>query len=126
MDSRQYIDDHLASASPEARASLKALRETIKRLIPDAEEAVSYGVPAFKLNGKPIVGFAAYKNHCSYFPMSGKVVELLASKLTDYKTSAGTIQFDPKKPLPESLVKSLLEATIEVNAEKERRKKAKK
>ncbi|MEI8081610.1 MAG: DUF1801 domain-containing protein, partial [Actinomycetes bacterium] len=95
------IDDYLADVSEPQRSTLQSLRGTIARLLPDAEECISYGMPAFKLDGKAIAGFAAYKQHCSYFPHSGAVLEVLADDLLDYDWSKGTLRFAVDVPLPE-------------------------
>ena len=113
------IDEYLASVSSEdARTSLSMLRAIIREIAPDAEETISYGMPAFKLNG-PFIWFAAYKNHCSLF--AGHNVAEFADDLKAYKTSKGTIQFRPDKPLPESLVRAIVEARLAENLAKKRR-----
>ena len=111
-DKPQTIDAYLAGVTGDKRAALEALRETIHSIVPDAEEGISYGMPAFRLNGKPIAGFSASKDHCSYFPMSGAVVEAHADALSGYSTSKGTVRFQPDKPLPSDLVRLLIEARI--------------
>lgn len=106
------FDDCLANATPEQRAALEKLRKAIRAAEPDAEEGVSYGMAAFRLNGKPIAGLAASKDHCSYFPMSGAVVAAMKDELADYDTSKGTIRFPASKPLPAALVRKLVRARI--------------
>jgi uncharacterized protein YdhG (YjbR/CyaY superfamily) len=108
----QTFDDCLADATPEQRAALEKLRKAIRAAAPDAEEGVSYGMAAFRLNGKPIAGLAASRDHCSYFPMSGSVVETLKDELANYDTSRGTIRFPALKPLPAALVRKLVKARI--------------
>jgi uncharacterized protein YdhG (YjbR/CyaY superfamily) len=88
------------------------LREAIRSAAPKAEEGFSYGVPAFKLDGKPLVCFAVFKNHCGFYPMSPHVLSAFAAELTSYDTAKGTIRFDPKKPLPAALVKRIVKARI--------------
>ena len=104
------VDDYLARVlSDDARVSLARLREIIHEEIPQAQEVISYGMPAFKLKG-PVVWFGAFKNHCSFF--AGYTVGEFADELKGYKTSKGTIQFSPGKPLPESLVRAIVRARL--------------
>lgn len=106
------IDEYLARVAPDKRAALEKLRRMIKAAAPKATEAISWGMPAFKLNGN-LVCFAAFTNHCSYFPMSGRVTAALKRELASYETTRGTIHFTPDKPLPATLVKKLVRARIE-------------
>ena len=82
----------------------------LKELLPNGEECMSYGVPAIKINGKAIAGYAAAKNHCSYFPHSGQVIEDLSEVLTAYDYSKGTLRFPVNKPLSKALVKKLIKS----------------
>jgi uncharacterized protein YdhG (YjbR/CyaY superfamily) len=102
------IDDYLASLDEPKRTTLEALRQTILDIIPEAEQGISYGVPAFRIQGKVVAGFAAFKNHLSYLPHSGSVFPELASELAPYKTSSGALQFPIDQPLPKSLVRKLI------------------
>ena len=106
------IDDYLATVDADKRAVLEKLRKTIKSIVPKAEECFSYGLPAFRLNGKPIAAFAAAAKHCAYYPMSGSVVAALKDELNDYETSKGAIRFQADKPLPATLVRKLLKARL--------------
>lgn len=106
--SKKEVDDYLASLDEPKRSTLEALRKTIHDIVPDAEECISYGLPAFRLQGKVIAGFAAFKNHLSYLPHSGSVFPELGEELSNYKTSSGALQFPVDKPLPKSLVKNLI------------------
>lgn len=108
--SAQEIDDYLAALDEPKRGTLAALRATILELIPDAEQGMSYGVPAFKIDGKPVAGFAAAKAHLSYFPHSGRVLAALADDVAGYDASKGTLRFAVDKPLPKKLVKKLIAA----------------
>jgi uncharacterized protein YdhG (YjbR/CyaY superfamily) len=81
--------------------------------LPDAEETMSYNMPAFKLKGKAVAGYAYFKNHCSYFPHSGSVLPDLADELADYQWTKGTLQFPIDEPLPASLVRRLVEVRRE-------------
>ena len=106
------IDEYLVGVSPDKRAALQKLRETIRSIVPEAEEGFSYGMPAFRLDGKPIAGFAAAAKHCTYFPMSGSTVEALKKELKGYDTSKGAVRFQPDKPLPVALVRKLIKTRI--------------
>jgi uncharacterized protein YdhG (YjbR/CyaY superfamily) len=97
---------------PEQREALQKLRAAIHKAAPGAEECLSYGMPAFRLNGQLIAGFRAAAKHLAYFPMSGGVVETLREELKGYDTSKGTIRFHPSTPLPAALLKKLIRARI--------------
>lgn len=107
--SEQEIDEYLATLDEPKRSTLETLRRTIQRIIPDAEQGISYGLPAFRLNGKVVAGFAAFKDHLSYLPHSGSVFPEIRGELAPYKTSSGALQFPIDTPLPESLVEKLIE-----------------
>ncbi len=115
------IDDYLAAVSGEKRAALEELRKTIRAVVPEAEECISYGLAAFRLNGKPLVAFGASANHCSFYPMSGTIVGAYEGELKDYETSKGTIRFQPDRPLPVALVRRLVRARIAESATVEKR-----
>jgi uncharacterized protein YdhG (YjbR/CyaY superfamily) len=106
------VNEYLAGVAGEQRTSLEQLRRAVRAAVPDAEEGFSYGMPALFLNGKAIAGFAAFTNHLSYFPMSGRVVESLADDLRGFQTSKGAIQFQPDKPLSAALVRKLVKARL--------------
>ena len=109
----QTVDDYLATLPADARATLEKLRKTIKAAAPKATEGISYQMPMFKHHGM-LVGFAAFKDHCSFFP-GAKPVATFKDELKDYKTSKGTIRFPIGKPLPAALVKKIVKARIEEN-----------
>lgn len=104
------IATYLAALSPEKRAALQRLRKVIRAAAPKAEECISYGIPAFRLNGKFLVGFGATAAHCSFYP--GAVLTSFGEDLDGYDTSKGTIRFPPGKPLPGTLVRRLVKARI--------------
>jgi len=106
------IDEYIALAPEEARATLEKLRRTIRAAAPTATEAISYQMPTFKYHGKPLIAFAAWKAHCSLYPMSYAVIDAHRSDLTGYPTAKGTIRFTPGRPLPVALVKKLVKARI--------------
>ena len=89
--------------------------KTIKSLVPDVTEVISYRIPAFKYKGRQLVAFAAFKNHCSFFPMSLSVMEAHKRELRSYDTFKGTIHFPASKPLPATLVTRLVKASIAEN-----------
>jgi uncharacterized protein YdhG (YjbR/CyaY superfamily) len=94
------------------RKVLERLRGQIQAAAPEATEYISYGMPAFKYRGKPLAGFAAFKAHCSLFPMSGAVIEANQEALKEYRTSKGTVQFMPEKPLPAALIRRVIKARM--------------
>jgi len=102
------INAILAAAPKEHRAALQRIRETVQGTVPEAVEAISYGVPAFRYKGKPLAGYASQKGHCSYFPMSGSIVGTMKKELKDFKTSKGGVQFQPDKPISTAVLKMLI------------------
>src|SRR5580658_1802364 len=116
-DKPKTIDEYLSLVSEDKRAALQALREMIRAAAPEAEECISYQIPAFRLNGM-LVGFAAAKNHCALYAWNGSAVGLFADELREYDTSKGTIRFTPTKPLPETLVRRLVEMQVAKNRHK--------
>jgi uncharacterized protein YdhG (YjbR/CyaY superfamily) len=106
------IDSYLSSQPDEFRMALQGIRETVRAVAPEAEEAYVYGVPGFKLGGRPLVCYAGFKHHCGFYPMSPAVMKAHAADLKDYDTSEGTIRFQAEKPLPAALVKKLVKARM--------------
>ena len=106
------IDSYLEQQPENVRAVLEKLRQTIKSVAPEAEEVISYNIPSFKYHGM-LVHFAAFKNHCSFFP--GGIVENFKEELKDFKISKGTIQFTIEKPIPASLVKKIVKERMKQN-----------
>jgi uncharacterized protein YdhG (YjbR/CyaY superfamily) len=106
------IDEYLARVSPKQRAALQKLRQTIRTVMPNAEECISYGIPAFRLNGRSVVFFGAWADHCSFYPGHSVTLKKFRDDLKDFETSKGTIRFSPQKPLPSALVKRLVKARI--------------
>jgi uncharacterized protein YdhG (YjbR/CyaY superfamily) len=106
--SKGEVDKYLASLEQPKRGTLEQLRRTILDIVPEAEQCISYGVPAFRVQGKVIAGFAAFKNHLSYLPHSGSVFPELGDALSQYKTSSGALQFPVDTPLAKALVKKLI------------------
>lgn len=110
--SQEEIDTYLAALDEPKQSTLRELRTTILAIVPDAEQCISYGMPAFRLRGKVIAGFAAFKNHLSFFPHSGSVLPELRDDIDKYTTSKGTLQFAIDTPLPEALVQKLIAVRI--------------
>ena len=110
--SKKEIDEYLGTLDEPKRATLAQLRNTIVAIVPDAEQCISYGMPAFKLRGKTIAGFAAFKSHLSYVPHSGSVIATLHDDLAPYETSKGSLKFAVDKQLPKRLVKKLVIARM--------------
>jgi uncharacterized protein YdhG (YjbR/CyaY superfamily) len=106
------INDYLAALDEPKRTTLQKLRQTILGVMPDAEECISYGMPAFRLQGKVIAGFAAFKNHLAYLPHSGSIFTELSDDLAGYKSTPGSLHFPIDKPLPKALVKKLIAARL--------------
>jgi uncharacterized protein YdhG (YjbR/CyaY superfamily) len=107
------VEDYLSEVPDEARAALERLRKTIKAAAPDTTETISYQMPTFKFQGRALMGYAAFKNHCSLFPYSSRVLDSYKKELEPFETSKGTIRFLVDKPLPDGLVKKLVKARIE-------------
>ena len=122
---KNNIDSYLATVPEPAKSTLEKLRQTIKGIVPDAVEAISYGMPAFKYKGT-LLYYAAFKDHCSLFPGSTAIIEAYKDELKAYITSKGTIQFPVDKPLPASLVKKIVKERMKENEEKERMRLMKK
>jgi uncharacterized protein YdhG (YjbR/CyaY superfamily) len=119
----QTVDDYLAALPEDARATLEKIRKTIKAAAPKATEVISYQIPMYKHHGM-LVGFAAFKDHCSFVP-GAKPIATYKDELKAYVTSKGTIRFPIGKPLPAALVKKLVKTRIAEN-EAAFNKKAKK
>lgn len=102
------IDRYLADLEEPKRATLEEVRRRILEVIPDAEQCLSYAVPAFKVQGKTVAGLAAFKNHLSYLPHSGSVLTELAAETRGYTRTSGSLHFPVGEPLPRALIKKLL------------------
>ena len=115
------VDEYLADVAEPAHSALQKLRSIVRAAAPkEATEAISYGMPAFKYKGA-LVGYASFAKHCSFFPMSGTLIEQFQEELKQYETSKGTIRFSVDKPLPAALVKKLVKARVAENEAKGKR-----
>ena len=102
------IDIYLAGVGEPKRSTLQQLRQCVLDVIPDAEECISYGLPAFKVRGKTVAGFGAFKNHLSYLPHSGSVLPALAADLAGFEGTKGSLHFPADQPLSPVLVSKLV------------------
>ncbi len=115
------VEDYLAALPARPRAALEKLRRTIKAAAPEATERISYQMPAFVDRGRALVAYGAFKDHCSLFLMSTKVIEAHREELRPFLSGKGTIRFHPERPLPAALVRRLVQARLEENAARRRR-----
>ena len=115
------VEDYLAALPKPARLALEKLRKTIRAAAPDAAEVISYQMPGFKQNGRSLVTYAAFKDHCSFFPMSMAVIKAHWEELEPYHSGRGTIRFYVDAPLPAALVKKVVKARLDEIAAKKRR-----
>ncbi len=102
------VDEYLSRIEEPKRSTLEALRRTILEIMPDAEQVISYRVPAFRTGGETVAGFAAFKDHLSYLPFSGSVLSDLADELQGYTMTKSSLHFPVDRPLPKTLVKKLI------------------
>jgi uncharacterized protein YdhG (YjbR/CyaY superfamily) len=105
------VDKYLRGIEEPKRSTLEALRRTILEIVPDAEQIISYKVPAFRVEGRIVAGFAAFKDHLSYLPFSGSVLPELASELEGYTMTKSALHFPVDRPLPKTLVRKLIAAS---------------
>ena len=108
------VDDYLARLPEDSRMALEKLRRTIRSVVPDSVEVISYQIPTFKYQGRMLVSYAAFSEHCSFFPGAGPI-DAHQNELKSYQTSKGTIRFTPSQPLPKSLIKKLVKTRIRLN-----------
>ena len=118
------VIEYLARVPAESRAVLEKLRQTIKSTVPEAVEVISYQIPTFKYQDRMLVSYAAFQEHCSFFPGVGPI-ETHRNELKSYKTSKGTIRFPVDRPLPASLVKKLVKTRIRLNEAQLKKREAK-
>lgn len=112
MEKPESVDSYFESLPPEQREPLQKLRETIAAAAPETEEGITYSMPGFLLGGKGFVGYMAFKDHYSFFPMSPKAIEAHRDELGDRVTGKGTISFDYGERLPVTLVKKVVRTRL--------------
>ncbi len=115
------VEGYLAALPERQRTALEELRRTIRSAAPGATEGISYQMPAFKQEGRSIVSYAAFKDHCSLFPMSTAVLDSLAEELAPFRSGKGTLRFQPDTPLPATLVTRIVEARLAELSARDRR-----
>jgi uncharacterized protein YdhG (YjbR/CyaY superfamily) len=115
------VEEYMAALPAGSRVLLEHLRETIRSSAPEATEAISYQMPAFKREGRFLLSYAAFKDHCSLFPASGAVIDALGEELQPYVSGKGTLRFTVDDPIPDQLVRRIVEVRLaEVDAEARR------
>jgi len=120
-DSADGVDAYLAQVPEPARTTLQKVRATIRSVVPkEATEGLSYGMPAFRYKGA-LVGYAAFKDHCSFFPMQASLIDEMKDELKTYRTSKGTLQFPQDKPLAPALLKKMVKLRVAENDRKGKR-----
>jgi uncharacterized protein YdhG (YjbR/CyaY superfamily) len=121
MDKPKSVEEYLDALPDDSRATLEKIRQAIKVAAPMATEKIGYGMPGFSHDGRYLVYYAAFKDHCSFFPASNGVMQEFAKELERYEVSKGTIRFPIGKPLPATLVKKLVKARVrEIEARRKR------
>jgi uncharacterized protein YdhG (YjbR/CyaY superfamily) len=120
-DGPEAVDAYLDQVPEPARTTLQRVRATIRAAVPkESTEGLSYGMPAFRYKGA-LVAYAAFKDHCSFFPMQASLIDQMKDELAGYRTSKGTLQFAVDKPLPATLVKKMVKARVAENDRKKAR-----
>ena len=110
--SSEDVDEYLDALEEPKRGTLQALRHTILEVVPEADRVISYGVPAFRLRGQTVAGFAAFKTHLSYLPFSGSVLGQLSGDLDGYQMTKSSLHFSVDRPLPKALVQKLVDVRL--------------
>lgn len=116
------IDEYILDFPDEVQAILNKIRSTIRQAAPDAEESISYGMPGYKTHGKPLVYFAAFKNHIGFYATPTGHAEF-AKELSKYKQGKGSVQFPIDQPIPFELIAQIVEFRVIENQEKANAKK---
>jgi uncharacterized protein YdhG (YjbR/CyaY superfamily) len=107
------VDDYLAGLDPDSRAALEHVRALAMEVVPEAEQGTSYGMPALKVAGRPLLAVARTKTHLSIYPFSGRVVDQVRPRLPGYSLSSGTIRFSAEQPLPDDVVRDVVWLRLE-------------
>ena len=117
MSGPEAVDAYLAAVPEDQRSVLERLRETIRSAAPDAVEAIAYRMPAFRLRGRFLVSYAAFRDHCSLFPLSGGILDELGDEVAPYRSGKGTLRFTVDRPIPTALVERIVRIRVrEVSA----------
>lgn len=120
LTEKEKVDQYLDLVAEPAQSALRKLREAIRSVVPDeATEKIAYQIPAFYCQG-PLVSYAAFKSHCSFFPMSSAILEQFQDEAGEFQTSTGTLRFTPDQPLPLTLVKKIVKARLKENQQQHR------
>lgn len=112
------IDTYLSGMAPEKRVVLEALRERIRTIVPGAEETLSYGIPAFRVEGKAVIGFKANRSDYSIYPFSGGAAERFPGELSGRTVTSGSIHFTSDSPIPDDLLRRIIEWRVQANRER--------
>ena len=107
------VDQYLEDLDEPKRSTLQTLRRTVLEIVPEAEEVIAYRVPAFRVSGETVAGFAAFKHHLSYLPFSGSVLRQLPDDLRGYTMTKSALHFTVDRPLPEPVVRRLIAVRLE-------------
>lgn len=119
MEKPESVEAYFKGLGDEERSALQKLRETVAAAAPEAEEGIVYGMPGFRLGGKGLVGYSAFKDHYSFFPMGGSAIEPHRDQLGDHVTGKGTISFSYEERLPVTLIKKIVKTRLaEVTAKR--------
>jgi uncharacterized protein YdhG (YjbR/CyaY superfamily) len=118
--SAEEVDEYLSGVEEPKRSTLEALRSTILEIVPEADQVISYGLPAFRVGGRTIAGFGAFRDHLSYLPFSGSVLPQLGDELEDYTVTKSSLHFPIDTPLPRRLVERLIAVRLAELAERSR------
>jgi uncharacterized protein YdhG (YjbR/CyaY superfamily) len=116
-DQYSTIDEYIASFPPDVQQKLREMRTVIRRAAPDAEEAIRYGIPTFRLDGSNLVHFAAFKNHIGFYP-TPSVIEKFRKELSSYTLSKGTVQFPLNGPVPSDMVERFVRFRVQETRKK--------
>ena len=112
MPDASSVDVYLATLPTPQQAALQRVRDAVRRLVPDAVEAISYGMPGFKLKGRGLLWFAGWKSHCSLYPLTDAFLAEHADELDGFERTKGSLHFTPETPLPDDLLEALIRARL--------------
>jgi uncharacterized protein YdhG (YjbR/CyaY superfamily) len=112
MDKASSVDEYLQMIPEDHRVLLTEIRERINRQVPGVEETISYGMPTFKLRGKPLIHIAAWKKHCSVYPVTDEILTAYAQELAGFKHTKGSLHFTPQKPIPPDVLEAMIQDRV--------------